>query len=358
LAGRLDLTQAEAVLGVIDAKSSRQLQTALRQLAGGLSGPLSALRDQLLNVCADLEAGLDFVDEDIEFISSAEVARQLQSAHSVMTSLLENLATRRRQDQEPTIALRGSPNVGKSTLWNALLGHNEAIVSPIPGTTRDYLTGRADLGGMMCTLLDSAGIDPRLNSPIDHTSQQLADQLHREVDLVVLCLDSSRAMTDWERHELQTGTADLVVATKADRQQHEAFLADVREQFPSVTSACLVASRQAPGQRPQPAPPLLGISAVTGQGMSELRAALQSLLERRLAEESTLVSSTAARCQIQLRQATEAIERALGLALVSEGHELIAAELRETLTHLGQIVGAIYTDDILDRVFSRFCIGK
>ncbi|MGL4419179.1 MAG: GTPase, partial [Gemmataceae bacterium] len=139
LAGKLDLTQAEAVHGIIDAAAPDDLQTALAQLAGGLGHPLAQLRSDLLDLLADLEAGLDFVDEDIEFVSREAARTRIESGQQTLVKLAEQLQTRALHDRPLRVALVGPPNVGKSSLWNALLGENRALVSPVPGTTRDYL---------------------------------------------------------------------------------------------------------------------------------------------------------------------------------------------------------------------------
>ncbi len=155
LAGRLDLLQAEAVLGLIDARDDSSFQAALAQLAGGFSAPLETLRSELLDLLADLEAGLDFVDEDIEFVSNAKVQERLAQAEAQVAALLQRLALRDAQQRMPRVVLLGSPNAGKSQLFNALIGSASAIVSPIAGTTRDYLRGPCDCDGLLVELIDT-----------------------------------------------------------------------------------------------------------------------------------------------------------------------------------------------------------
>jgi tRNA modification GTPase len=328
LAGRIDLTQAEAVLGVIDAADRRQLDLALVQLAGGLSGPLAQLRDELLNLLADLEAGLDFIEEDIQFVSHGELQSRLAAAAELVQRLLEQMQTRGRADHGPRVTLVGWPNVGKSSLFNALLGQSAAIVSAQAGTTRDYLTAMLPLGTVLCELIDTAGRETTADKcdAISAAAQHLSNEQHRSADLRLLCIDATREPNAWERSQLETSGEQIVVLTKCDCAP---AIGDYRN--------------------------AVATSAITGRGLEELKTAIRS----RLGEtESAAANATAERCHESFRLALGYLRRAAELAASAGGEELIAAELRAALAELGKIVGTIYTDDILDRVFSRFCIGK
>ena len=157
LAGRMDLTQAEAVLGVIDAAESDELKTALKQLAGGLSGRIDEVRSVLLNVLADLEAGLDFVEEDIEFVSQQQLIESLTSCRETVRQLYEDADVRMHSTGRLRVVLAGLPNAGKSTLANALAGRDVSIASPIAGTTRDFVSARIDLAGLVVEWIDLPG---------------------------------------------------------------------------------------------------------------------------------------------------------------------------------------------------------
>src|SRR5262245_21729604 len=183
LAGRLDLTRAEAVLGVIDASSGRELDTALAQLAGGLALPLAALREQLLDLLAHLEAGLDFAEEDIEFISSAELEKQLAAAAAAIATIAEQMKSRGEAGRLPRIVLMGLPNVGKSSLLNAMARDEAAIVSEIAGTTRDFVTRRVKIGGRECLITDTAGVKPAGPSQdVDAAAQDAANEQIDQAD--------------------------------------------------------------------------------------------------------------------------------------------------------------------------------
>jgi tRNA modification GTPase len=333
LAGRLDLTQAEAVLGVIQAESDRELAVALQQLGGGLAGPLDALRDRLLNLLAHLEVGLDFVEEDLEFLDRGELVATLAEGAGQVRTLLDRLAPRSRLARAFRVVLRGAPNTGKSSLLNALVGEDRAIVSDEAGTTRDYLLGFVDLEGCSVGLIDTAGVEESVEPGIAEAAQEAASAQLEQAHLELFCLDSSRPPTSWEREQLATSPAypRLVVLTKCD-------LADAPEDWRLAHT--------------------IRTSSRTGEGMAALRQTIRRQLQQSRAQ-AEVVEGTALRCEQSLRGALEALEQARRLALASEpGDELIAAELRLALDELGRVVGAVYTDDVLDRIFSRFCIGK
>lgn len=328
LAGRLDLTQAEAVLGVIDARGGTELQIAISQLAGGLAVPLARLRGSLLDVLAHLEAGLDFVEEEIEFISRDEIDRQLAAAQAEVESLVAQMHTRGEAVTAVRAVLVGAPNAGKSSLYNALTGQS-ALVSETAGTTRDYLSARVDLGGVTCELIDTAGMAHASSHGIDGAAQDAAQRQRRQAEIEILCFDATQPLTVDEAEQIRRHAAGqrIVVWTKCDL----------------------------PQQAPLP-PDAVETSSRTGAGLSTLRQRLRGAATSSELP-SGVVSATAARCGESLRQAALSLTEARQLAQAS-GEELVAAELRGALHHLGEVAGEVYTDDILDRIFSRFCIGK
>ncbi len=219
LAGRIDLTQAEAVLGVIDAGNQTDFSRALEQLAGGLAGPLGRLRSELLDLLAQLEAGLDFVEEDIEFITAAELERQLTAAATTVADLAARMQSRGEAAESARAVLVGWPNVGKSSLFNALAGRDAAIVSHLAGTTRDYLVARLDLDGIACELIDTAGVEPdALREDIPQAAQASTTEQWRQAHVELFCLDATREPNDWEHEQLASKPAGqrLIVWTKTD----------------------------------------------------------------------------------------------------------------------------------------------
>jgi tRNA modification GTPase len=337
LAGRLDLPQAEAVLAVIDAHDDRHLHTALAQLAGGLSQPLNDLRDQLLDLLAELEAGLDFVEEDIEFITQADLGARVSAAYQMTGALIDKMSARSIDHHDYRAVLTGAPNVGKSSLLNAIAERSAAIVSEQAGTTRDYVSTTLELDGVECSLLDTAGVDrsDRISGP-DLVAQDMTTEQIEQAHLCLICLDASRPLNAIDR-QILARHADtdmgLIVLTKADLPPKLNFDADTWQHETIHTSS------------------------TTGTGLAELKRAIRTRLVGGQGNDA-VVASTAARCRESLRRTADSLRRARDLVATATGDEFVATELRVALDELGQVVGATYTDDILDRIFGRFCIGK
>lgn len=334
LAGRIDLPQAEAVLGIIDATQHHDLDVALRQMAGGLSAPFNDLRENLLELLAHLEAGLDFVEEDIEFISSNELEDSLMFASRRVHQLATQIQSRSATGSGLRVALVGSPNVGKSSLLNALADGPVALVSDQAGTTRDYVTRQIRCGDFDCELIDTAGMELNPDGVMDRAAQEVTSHQSHDANLRVLCLDSTRPLNQLELSQLHAvrSSDDLVVLTKADQNRCTELLS--LQNQPIVTSS------------------------ITGEGIDVLKQRISEIFTSHPALTMDVVPSTSVRCSESLRHVADSLAESLRLVKDSEGEEIIAAELRHSLDELGKILGTIYTDDILDRVFSRFCIGK
>jgi tRNA modification GTPase len=317
LAGKLDLPRAEAVLAAIEARSRDELTQALAQLAGGLTQPLRGLREDLLNLLADLEAGLDFAEEDITFVGREDLLHRLAKGLAQLTLVHKKLAERSLSGRPFRVVLAGRPNAGKSSLFNALAADQAALVSPEPGTTRDYLVRRLTVDGVSLDLIDTAGWQDSTHM-IESQAQALGREQQGNADLVLLCTDCGS-----ESHTEQLPCPVLPVATKCDL---------------------------------APAPfGLTATSAVTGAGIDELRSLL---VERARAHAEPPLAPSSSRCRHHLEACLEKLRRAHEMVLFEEPPELLALELRGALDELGTMVGAVYTQDLLDRVFSRFCIGK
>jgi tRNA modification GTPase len=323
---------------VIDAHDNRELDIALRQLAGGLSAPLASLRDRLLDLLAHLEAGLDFVEEDIEFIRADQLTAQLGAARQQVADVVQQMHGRNEMFEGVRIVLVGQPNVGKSSLFNALIDRPGAIVSELPGTTRDYLTARPELGGVPCQLIDTAGsVATRSDVGFAAAAQAMTARQRREAHLRLVCLDASRELRSDERAELAAAVNEqIIVLTKCDLPRWNDL---ERDAIPNDVT-------------------VLATSAKTGAGIDELREAIGNWLREARCHDSEVVGATAVRCQESLRLAAQNLRAAHQACEAGAGEELVAADLRAALDELGQVLGTVYTDDILDRIFSRFCIGK
>ncbi|MFL5244407.1 MAG: tRNA modification GTPase [Gemmataceae bacterium] len=322
LAGKLDLTRAEAVRAVIDAGSRDELQEALTQLAGGVSQPLQLLREDLLSLLADVEAGLDFTEENIQFINQQALLGRVSKGMALVTLLRKQFDSRGLAGSAFRVALTGRPNAGKSSLFNALAGRAAALVSSEPGTTRDYLVHRLDLGGVQVEIVDTAGYR-KVNGSVESQAQALRHEQAEKADLLLLCVEAGSQLGAAEAALLRKRPATVIVATKCD--------------LASAPS----------GQ--------LATSSVTRAGLDALR---NLIAERGRAMARPALAPSLSRCRHHVEACLEHLRRAHELVLFEEAPELVALELRSALDDLGAMVGAVYTDDLLDRIFSRFCIGK
>lgn len=377
LAGKLDLAQAEAVLGVIESETTDDLTAALQQLGGNLSKPVRRLRDSLIELTAHLEAGLDFVEEDIEFISATQLTEGLQRIAEELSSIAQQLRSRGARARDAAIVLVGLPNSGKSSLLNALVGAERAIVSAKAGTTRDAVTSRIVLDGLSVEITDTAGVEElHEQSPRGLAQDVLRERLQR-ADVALLCVDLHQPpQRQWfvaQHAQLQSVVPSvLLVGTKLDL----ATASDSDSDTDSVsTSACTSAGEAISasaatrgGGWPQsaaqklvnlPLQPDVAVSVRDPQSIDRLQGRIaQALQEARGQLHSHAMHATATRCRGALELALVAIERAQALVVQSAGEELVASELRVAIDDLSSIIGEVHNEDILGEIFGRFCIGK
>jgi tRNA modification GTPase len=322
LAGKLDLTRAEAVHGVIEAGDRAELKLALTQLAGGVGRPMQELRDDLLNLLADVEAGLEFADEDLQFVSQDDLLKRLGKGLAQVTLVSKQLQQRAVSEHVFRVVLAGKPNVGKSSLFNALASAT-ALVSPQPGTTRDYLVKRLQLDAVVIELVDTPGWQTGSDT-IEEQAQTLAQEQSERADLVLLCLRAGESLDTAETQ----------------------FLARIQPPVIGVSTQC---------DRGVAHPESLPTSAVTGIGLEDLK---RLLADKARSRAQPALAPSLSRCRHHVETCLEMLRRAHAIVLYNDPPELLALELRGALEQLGEMVGAVYTDDLLDRIFSRFCIGK
>ena len=284
-----------------------------------MTRPLQELRSDLLDLVADVEAGLDFVGEDIEFVTSADVMLCVTRGIAHLVNLQRQLDARVRSGAALRVVIVGPPNAGKSSLFNALLGEPAALVSAAAGTTRDYLTATLTVAGVPVELADTAG-RAEARDEIESQAQTLGSGQATRADIVLDCAPAGGVTGQ----AVFPGAAEvLTLRTKAD-----------------------LASAPPPG---------VPVSVVTPGGLDALRARLAESVAR--LSQAPLAPSQS-RCRAHVGRALDALRRAHEHAREADPQELLALALREALDEVGAMAGAVYTNDLLDRVFSRFCIGK
>lgn len=338
--GRMDLAQAEAVAEIIHARSEKALRCALRQRQGFLSRQVGELRDRVLNACAAIEAHLEFDEEDAP-PALEEVVRTIHELRDAVAAMLRSARVGRVVREGFRVAIVGRPNVGKSTLLNALVGRDRALVTPTAGTTRDVVSDTVSMGGISITLLDTAGLrQPRGN--IERAGVQRTRETMAAAEGVLLVLDASRGWSDAETEVLRTAHAQTIAIAlnKADR-----------------VSAAVQAKRLAETTCHAQGLPVAVISALTGQGLEVVEELIvrHALGPEGLADHPIVVQERHAEA---LRHADAALDRAASHLADSAEPVLAAEELRCAADHLGIITGITAPEDTVRRIFSRFCVGK
>ena len=329
--GRMDLVQAEAVRDLIEASTLYQARVAARQTSGALSESLQSVKDQLLELIALLEAGIDFAEDDVEVAATGEILRRIAPVRAEVGSLAEGFALGKVVRGGLRLAIVGRPNVGKSSLFNRLLQRDRAIVNAVAGTTRDSISEMASFDGIPVELVDTAGIRATGDS-IESEGVERSWQALGEADcaLVVLDLAASAAESDktlWQR--ASRACPALLVGNKSDLPQR--YRGD----------------RQ-----------ILRVSAKTGDGMDVLRARIRERAVPGLDAMHEGAFVTSIRQERLLREAHSGLEKAEEAAHGQVPHEMLLLDLYEALRPLDEITGGTTLDDILDRIFSTFCIGK
>ncbi len=335
LNGRMDLAQAESVMDVIRAKTDRSLAVASRVLDGHLSNHVNTIRDQLIKVLAHIEAYIDFPDDDIQPKTRRDLTSALRVAREELLKLLATAKNGKVLRQGVSIAIVGRPNVGKSSIMNALLGQDRSIVTPIAGTTRDTIEETACICGIPAILIDTAGIRvPRgAAERMGVTRSRKALELS---DLAMHVLDGSQRLraSDTEIVGLCRGRPTITVINKIDLPRRLKFpAADLR-------------------------PNIIEASTVSGDGIETIRNLVERLSLSAGGETDQASPAINERHAAAMRHAEKSLTAAIDMMDGSEPPEIAAHEIRVSLNAIGEVTGRVTTDDILDRVFSQFCIGK
>jgi tRNA modification GTPase len=332
--GKIDLAQAEAVREFIEAQTDRQARTALSQMAGSLSNRLRPIKNHLVDVIAQLEAGIDFADDDVDVPSNASIVERLRPLRADLASLGETFGYGRILANGIRLTILGKPNVGKSSLFNRLVSAERAIVTEIPGTTRDVLTETVNVDGVPLCFADTAGIR-ETNDPVESIGVRRTFEAVSDTDLALVVLDGSVALDHNDRHTLEKAEAipHLIVVNKAD--------------LPQMIDLSGFNGR-----------PRVLLSARTGQGLDALHEALRALLLSQKINSADDLILTNVRHHETISRAVVALDAARTALGACVPHEMVLIDLYDGLAALGELTGEVVTEDILDRIFSTFCVGK
>jgi len=377
LNGRMDLTQAEAVRDLIESQTLYQARVAAQQLQGSVSTRLKPHKRVLLDLIARLEAGIDFAEDDVAVIEWREILTRLDQIRADLQKLVEGCEYGRIVREGVTLAIVGRPNVGKSSLFNRLLNEERAIVTPIPGTTRDLVAETANLGGIPLRFVDTAGVREALDEVekigVERTFSAVADS-----DLRLLVVDASEPWTDEDARlleKLRPLGSLLIALNKSDlppkwdvapgfgpaRSSPGPISSAPLSPAPSTAAPFTLAHAALPtlsGQAPDGATILVRTSALTGEGIHELKEKILALAApaRDIGPEGEFITNL--RHQQLIKNSIAGLAKARQAAEQQTPHEMLLLDLYDALRPLDLITGATYADDILDIIFKTFCVGK
>jgi len=335
LRGRIDILQAEAVNDLISAVSLQQAKISLGQVRGRLSGIIDELRRQVIRLLSQVEASIEFPEEGLR-LSPRPMAKSLNCVISTLERLVSSYERGKTLAEGVTLAIAGKANVGKSTLFNALLNEDRAIVSPYPGTTRDFLRERIKIKESLFNLIDMAGLE-RPSHPIEKEGIKRGEELASRADGILIILDSSRP----------EGQADLNLIRKF--KDKKAILLFNKSDLPQKMDKpkCQALSRELPR---------LEISALKGTNLEMLKAMIHATFVTPETKEEEVILHL--RQKLLLEQVLGLLQRALSLLKQGHSEEIWAEEIRRALPLIGHLTGEIKVDEIMENIFSRFCVGK
>ena len=331
--GKMNLNQAEAIRDLINARTEAAAAQAARQLTGELAAALQPAKEILIGIIVKLESALEFVEDDLPLIQSEQIEKQLAEVVAIVDRLAFTFATGRALREGIKVTIVGLPNVGKSSLFNKLVGLDRAIVTEIAGTTRDSISESINLGGIPISLIDTAGIR-EANDKIEEMGVERTHQAMADSDLLVVVIDGSKELSK----------EDLAIVTQAARAKHVVAI-----------NKCDLTVKAVENQLGQSF--RVQLSALTGQGLEELTAAILAPFGV-VDSEAVGLLITDSRHYDLLRRTQASLEKSLELFRESASEELVLVGLHSALQFLGEITGETTTDDILAEIFGTFCIGK
>ena len=338
LNGRLDLSQAEAVIDLIKSRTEKTFEVALDQLQGGFSGKIRELRAGLVDLLVDLTVNIDYPDEDIEEVTYEKLREGLENLGSEIDGLLGTAGTGRIMREGLRISIIGKPNVGKSSLMNALLRESRAIVTAIPGTTRDVIEEDLSIGGVPVILTDTAGIR-KTDDTIEKIGIEKSKEAFNKADLIIFIADLSRELEEEDREILEAARDRKVIClmNKSDLER-KLDTEELKKELPNAV--------------------FIEASVTEGEGVPELEKTIKNMVFGGEVSQRSSLIVTNARHEALLREAKKAIGDALQLTELGEPLELIEIDVNQAYASLGLIIGEEVGDDIINEVFRRFCLGK
>jgi tRNA modification GTPase len=337
LNGKMDLSQAEAVGALIAATSGRAHRASLEQLHGRLAEGVGEIREELVRLCALLELDLDFSEEGLTVAPADEITRKIAACKERLSLMADTFKTGRMYRDGVSVVIIGEPNVGKSSLFNALLRENRAIVTPVPGTTRDFLEESLIINGILFRLTDTAGIRESPD-PIEREGIRRSKLAMEHADILLVVMDAS-------------ASADAGTLESISRGEHQHLI----RVWNKIDAAEILGSKRSPDNKKSGE---AWISAMTGEGVHALSELLVSLVAHEHMELGGGVQITTHRHWESLRKAVRKMTDGLDTLKAGRTNEFVAFEIREAVDALGEITGVVTSEDVLNSVFASFCIGK
>lgn len=338
LNGRIDLSQAEAVIDIINSKTDLSRQSAVNQLEGSLKNKMNSLRDELLTTIATIEAAIDYPEHDIEEETYRILYEKTTGLIKQVDTLLETADKGKIIREGISTAILGKPNVGKSSLLNALLREERAIVTDVPGTTRDTVEEYVNIGGVPVKIIDTAGIRDT-DDTVEKIGVEKSRKIAEEADLILMLADISRPFDDEDEEILSIikGRKAIVILNKTDLEP----VLDIKTAFKDIDESSIIS-----------------ISAKTGEGIDDLTKRLKDMFFGGEIEINNNVVISNVRHKNSLFAAKQSLEKALNTIDIRMPEDFVSMDLKEAYDHLGEITGDSIEEDLLDKIFSQFCLGK
>ena len=335
LNGRLNLLQAEAVIDIIKSKSDTALESAMNQLQGGLAKQIASIRNKLIDILAEIETDIDFPEEDIEFKNKLEFKKGLESVLTEIGQLVDSYRYGKIYREGVSVVIAGRPNVGKSSLMNALLNEERAIVTSIPGTTRDTIEEGLNINGLTIKIVDTAGIRES-EGFVEQEGIKRTQKAIEGAGLIIFLLDGSEGLREKDK--------DLI---KEIKQKNKPVIIAINK----IDVGNKNSSEWTGGE-------FLKISALKNIGLDELRNKIFDIIYNGHCKTPEGIFITRERHRERLSKAHDSLSKAVNAINQNLSSEFIAADLRLSLESLGEITGETYSEDVLNRIFQEFCIGK